>query len=85
MRDINIMTEYSLEQISEIVGGILTKVEDVTITRIGPPLLADEHTLALALNEDEIENLSKTKAKAALVPIGVTSEFISTQSVHFSS
>ena len=78
MRDINIMTEYSLEQISEIVGGILTKVEDVTITRIGPPLLADEHTLALALNEDEIENLSKTKAKAALVPIGVTSEFIST-------
>ena len=34
--------------------------------------------MALALNEDEIENLSKTKAKAALVPIGVTSELIST-------
>ena len=72
------MSEYSLEEISRIVGGILTKVEDVKISRLGPPLLADEHTLALALNEDEIENLAKTKAKAALVPLGVTSEFIST-------
>ena len=78
MRDIDKMTEYSLEEISQIVGGILTKLEDVKISRLGPPLLADENTLALALNEDEIENLSKTKAKAALVPIGVTSELIST-------
>ncbi len=78
MRDIDTMTEYSLEEISQIVGGILTKLEDVKISRLGPPLLADENTLALALNEDEIENLSKTKAKAALVPIGVTSELIST-------
>ena len=78
MRDIDKMSEYSLEEISQIVGGILTKVEDVKISRIGPPLLADENTLALAMNEDEIENLSKTKAKAALVPIGVTSELIST-------
>ena len=72
------MTAYSLEEISEIVGGILTKLEDVKISRLGPPLLADENTLALALNEDEIENLANTKAKAALVPIGVTSELIST-------
>ena len=78
MRDIDTMREYSLEEISEIVGGILTKAEDVKISRLGPPLLADENTLALAMNEDEIENLSKTKAKAALVPIGVTSESIST-------
>ena len=78
MRDIDTMTEYSLDEISQIVGGILTKVENVKISRLGPPLLADENTLALALNEDEIENLSKTKAKAALVPIGVTSELIST-------
>ena len=78
MRDIDTMREYTLEEISEIVGGILTKLEDVKISRLGPPLLADENTLALALNEDEIENLSKTKAKAALVPIGVTSEMIST-------
>lgn len=78
MRDINTMKAYSLEEISEIVGGMLTKIEDVKISRLGPPLLADENTLALALNEDEIENLSKTKAKAALVPIGVSSEFIST-------
>ncbi len=78
MRDIDTMKQYSLEEISEIVGGMLTKVEDVKISRLGPPLLADENTLALAMNEDEIENLSKTKAKAALVPIGVTSETIST-------
>ncbi len=78
MRDIDTMREYSLEEISQIVGGILTKLEEVKISRLGPPLLADENTLALALNEDEIENLSKTKAKAALVPIGVTSELIST-------
>ncbi len=72
------MNEYTLEEISQIVGGLLTKVEDVKISRIGPPLLADEKTLALALNEDEIENLANTKAKAALVPIGVTSDLIST-------
>ncbi len=72
------MAEYSLEEISEIVGGILTKIDDIKISRLGPPLLADEKTLALAMNEDEIENLSKTKAKAALVPIGVTSDNIST-------
>lgn len=77
MRDLE-MNEYSLEEISTIVGGMLTKVEDVKISRIGPPLLADEHTLALALNEDEIENLSKTKAKAALVPLGVNMDNIST-------
>ncbi|MCD7740232.1 MAG: UDP-3-O-(3-hydroxymyristoyl)glucosamine N-acyltransferase, partial [Candidatus Gastranaerophilales bacterium] len=70
--------EYTLEEISKIAGGILTKVEDVKISKLGPPLLADEETLALAINEEEIENLSRTKAKAAIVPIGVTSEIIST-------
>ncbi len=69
---------YTLEEISQIVGGILTTVEEAEIARIAPPLLADINTLALALNEDEIENLGKTGAKAALVPLGVTSEFIST-------
>ncbi len=72
------MKGYTLEEISQIVGGMLTKVEDAKIERIAPPLLADINTLALALNEDEIENLGKTAAKAALVPLGVSSEFIST-------
>lgn len=72
------MKSYSLEQISEIVGGMLTKIEDAEIARIAPPLLADENALALALNEDEISNLGKTAAKAALVPLGVSSEMIST-------
>lgn len=71
--------EYTPEEISEIIGGMLTKLEDgVKIRRIGPPKLADEYTLALAMNEEEIENLSTTKAKIALVPLGVTSELVST-------
>lgn len=72
------MKSYSLEEISQIVGGMLTKIDDAEIARIAPPLLADENTLALALNEDEISNLDKTAAKAALVPLGVSSDSIST-------
>ena len=41
-------------------------------------MLCDENTLALALSEDEIENLAKTKAKAALVPLGVSFDSITT-------
>ena len=56
--------KFSLDELSKIVGGILTKVEDVTITKVAPPMLADENTLALAMNEDEIENIVQSKAKA---------------------
>jgi len=70
---------YSLEQISDIVGGILNKVEDnIVISKIAPPKLSDENTLALALSEEEIQNLASTGAKAALVPLGVSFEHIST-------
>ena len=65
------MKTFTLEQIAQVTGGMLTKAKDVAITNIAPPLLADEATLALALGEDEIANLSKTKAQAALVPLGV--------------
>lgn len=65
------MKTFTLEQIAQITGGMLTKTEDVAITNIAPPKLADESTLALALGEDEIANLTETKAKAALVPLGV--------------
>jgi len=65
------MKTFTLEQIAQVCGGMLTKTKDVAITRIAPPLLADENTLALALGEDEIANLSNTKAQAALVPLGV--------------
>ena len=54
---------FSQEEISHLVGGILTKAADSMIDKVAPPLLADENTLALALGEDEIENLGKTKAK----------------------
>ena len=65
------MKTFTLEQIAQVCGGMLSKAKDVAITRIAPPLLADESTLALALGEDEIANLSNTKAQAALVPLGV--------------
>lgn len=66
------MAAYTVEEITHVVGGLLNKAQDSEITQIAPPLLADENTLALALSEEEIENLSRTKAKAALVPLGVT-------------
>lgn len=75
------MRTYKIEEISEIVGGILTKAEDASIDKLMPPLLADENSLALALSEEEIENLAKTKAKAALVPLGVNFEHITTVEV----
>ncbi|MCR5266572.1 MAG: UDP-3-O-(3-hydroxymyristoyl)glucosamine N-acyltransferase [Cyanobacteria bacterium RUI128] len=72
------MKSFTLEQIAKITAGMLTKSADVSITKIAPPLLADEHTLALALGEEEIENLARTKAKAALVPLGVNIDGFST-------
>lgn len=65
------MKSFTIEEITQIVGGMLTKVENPEITKLAPPLLADETTLALALGEEEIENLAKSSAKAALVPLGV--------------
>ena len=72
------MKAYTIEEITHVVEGMLTKVSDVTISKIAPPLLSDETTLALALGEEEIQNLAKTKAKAALVPLGVSFEGITT-------
>ncbi|MBQ3819422.1 UDP-3-O-(3-hydroxymyristoyl)glucosamine N-acyltransferase [bacterium] len=65
------MPTFTLEEITKIADGMLTKAEDTKISQIAPPLLCDENTLALALGEDEINNLAKSKAKAALVPLGV--------------
>ena len=65
------MKSFTVDEITQIVGGMLTKVETPEITHIAPPLLSDENTLALALGEEEIANLAKSKAKAALVPLGV--------------
>lgn len=72
------MKFYSLEEITQIVGGILTKVENAEIARIAPPMLSDENTLALALGEEEIQNMEQSNAKAALVPLGVNLDGIST-------
>ncbi len=72
------MKSFTLEQIAQITGGMLSMVSDATITRLAPPLLADENTLALALSEEEIANISQTKAKAVLVPLGVNLDNIST-------
>ncbi len=72
------MKTFTLEEIAHITGGMLTKAEDVKISQIAPPLLSDENTLALALGEEEIANLAKSKAKAALVPLGVQIDGLTT-------
>ena len=72
------MRTFTVEEISQIVDGMLTKVVDVQISQIAPPLLSNENTLALALGEDEIANMAKSKAKAALVPLGVQLDGITT-------
>ncbi len=69
---------FSLEELASITEGILTKVQDTKINKVAPPKLADENTLALAMNEEEIENIASSKAKAVLVPLGVNLEGIST-------
>ena len=72
------MKSFTLEQLAQMTGGLLSKVKEVTITNIAPPVLANENTLALALGEEEIANLTTSKAKAALVPLGVNIDGLST-------
>ena len=72
------MRSFTVDEITQIVGGMLTKVASPEITHIAPPLLSDENTLALALGEEEIANLANSKAKAALVPLGVQLEGFTT-------
>jgi UDP-3-O-[3-hydroxymyristoyl] glucosamine N-acyltransferase len=76
---LNETKSYKLSEINHIIGGILNiNGDDILICRIAPPGSADENTLALALSEEEVLNLSKSQAKAALVPLGVSCENIST-------
>lgn len=70
---------YDLQTIAGAIGGLLSEnSENILIKRIAPPSLADEDSLALAITEEEIENLATTKARAALVPLGVDAENIYT-------
>ncbi|MCR5261083.1 MAG: UDP-3-O-(3-hydroxymyristoyl)glucosamine N-acyltransferase [Candidatus Gastranaerophilales bacterium] len=72
------MKYYTAEELALVTGGILNKVEDAKVCKLYPPLLADEETLALALNEEEIANLAKTKAKIAIVPLGAAPDNLTT-------
>ena len=72
------MKTFTVDEITQIVDGMLTKAQSPEITHIAPPLLSDEHTLALALGEEEIANLANSKAKAALVPLGVQIDGLTT-------
>jgi len=70
---------YRLSELNQLIGGIFNQIgEDTEIKRLTPPKSADENTLALALTEEEIANLSSTKAKAAVGPMGAGIENIST-------
>ena len=57
------MKTFTLEEITHITGGMLTKVEDVKISQIAPPLLSDENTLALALEKKKLQTLQNQKQK----------------------
>lgn len=72
------MKAYSVDEIAQIVGGILTKVSDASIEKLMPPDKADEKSLALSLSEEAVEALYQTKAKAALVPLGVNIDGLTT-------
>lgn len=72
------MKTYTVEEITKVIDGLLSKVDSAQISKISPPLLADENTLALALSEEEVQNLANTKAKAAIVPFGVNMEHLTT-------
>ncbi len=69
---------YKLSEINHIIGGILNTEEDIVVKRIAPPGLADEETLALAISEEEITNIASSRARAAVVPLGVSIENKST-------
>ncbi len=70
---------YKLTEINHVIGGILNQVgDDYEIKKLAPPKSADENSLALAITDEELTNLSETKAKAAVVPIGAGIENIST-------
>ena len=76
---LNEIKAYKLSEINHIIGGILNFAgEDIVIKKLAPPKLADAKTLALAITEEEITNLAETEAKAAIVPLGVSIENIST-------
>ena len=61
------MKSFTLEQIAQITGGLLSKAEDAVITKIAPPVLADEQTLALALGEDEIAKYQERAREFGLI------------------
>ncbi len=72
------LKSFKQEELAGMVNGILTKVSEVSVNKVAPPCLADENTLALALGEKEIDDLAQTKARCALVPLGVNFPGIST-------
>lgn len=75
---------YKIFEINRALCGIFNRPEDMPeadnleIKRLSPPASADENTLAVAITEEEIPNLATTKAKVAVVPIGVSVENIAT-------
>ncbi len=70
---------YKLSEINHIIGGILNNhEEDIVIKKLAPPVIADEESLAIAITEEEIVNLEQTRAKAAVVPLGVSVDNVAT-------
>lgn len=65
---------FTSKQIAEFVDGELYGDENINISFIGPPNLADESMLAIAFEKEHINSIADTKALCILVPEGITPE-----------
>ncbi len=59
---------YSVKELSELVGGIIEGDEGIQIDSLQPFYEAGESDLTFAADEKFLINISKTKAKAVIVP-----------------
>lgn len=65
---------FTSKQIAEAIEGKLSGEENIQISFLGPPAIADEFTLAIAFEKDHIKAIAESKAKCFLVPEGITLE-----------
>ena len=66
------MKSFTVEEITQIVGGMLSKAESPEITHIAPPLLSDEKTFIV------IENKIKSNINKVSTDIEVAQDELAT-------
>lgn len=73
---------FTSKQIADFIGGKLVGDENIKLSFIAPPDLADETMLAIAFERPHIEAISKTKALCVMIPEGIPCEGITYISVN---